>query len=248
LLALSVKAWQLCDLRVGTAARQEMLDDLREDLRDNLMGETSSDQFPALRDSIRRLEIPQQFPHDVVSAVDYCLRAGPFTSWDDWLQLGYRLGGGTMLSVCCVFHGSRSACQGPAIAFGQAVWLTRLLFTATRDVHSMQFFLPADEVAAAEIDLDRYQPGQPHPALIELVSSLASRIAALHHSARSLPGLLDLDGRRATVALHSLFDSCLHSVMDDPSLVFRATWDEATRRGRSRQRLRHLLGLGGAGH
>ena len=96
ILALTARAEKLCDIHVAQAARGELLEDLREDFRNNFMEEESTDQFPALLDTMQRFQIPQQYLHDIVAAADMCLRIHRFSTFDQWLQLGCRIGGGTL--------------------------------------------------------------------------------------------------------------------------------------------------------
>jgi phytoene synthase len=243
-LALSVRTAELCNLHIGRPARQHLLDDLREDMRNNFMEEESSDQFPALLDTMRRFEIPQQFLHDIVSAADYCLRHNRFDSFDEWLQFGYRMGGATILAASQVFGIHHREHELPAIACGQAICLTSLLDHAGREIQTLQFFMPADLVGELGVDLAQHNPLQPDPAMLQLVRLLVSRIEKLYWQGGPLIRHLDLDGQRTMKSLISLFWDRLMQIKSDPA--------QALRVGRSkaegppwRFRVLHWMGLEG---
>ncbi len=218
--ALTLRAAQLCDLRVGRAARMEMLDDLREDLRNNLMEEESTDQFPALLNTIRTAGIPLQFPHDIVSAPDYCLRVTQFGSFDDWLQFGYRLGGGTLLSLAPIFDASGDGHVPAAISLGQAICLTWLLGEMGRDVQTMTFYLPIEEMRELSIDFERHQASQPVPELVRLVSSLAGRIEELFAAGESFVDCVGPEGQRCLGSLLTRIRQQLAAIQEDPAHIF----------------------------
>ena len=90
-LALAARTEKMCDIHVGRAARLDQLADFREDFRNNFMEEESTDQFPALLDTVKRFGIPQQYLHDIVLAADMCGRIERFQNFDQWLQLGLSL-------------------------------------------------------------------------------------------------------------------------------------------------------------
>lgn len=242
ILALSARSARLSDVHTGRAARLEMLDDLREDMRDNLMGEESTDQFPALFDTVRRFDIPLQFPHDIVSAADYCLRHERMETFDQWLQAGQRLGGGTVLSIAAIFHARGKEFWPAAVACGQAVWLTHLLDNVARDVQTLQFWLPARDVATAGVDLQRHRPDDPEPELAQLIESLATRIEPLFELGSAIVRYTDLDGQRSFGSLLAVFRDRLHRLQRHPASVLEG----GTSRGTAWQhRLRHLLGWPG---
>ncbi len=244
ILALGARTAQLCDIHIGRVARLEMLDDMREDLRNNFMDEESTDQFPALLDTMRRFEIPQQYLHDIVSAADYCLRLDRFHSFDEWLQFGYRMGSGTMLAAAQVFGIHHQHYEQPAIACGQAIWLTWLLDHVGREVQTLAFFMPASDLEELKVDLARHNPMSPDPAMLQAVRLQVSRIEKLFAQGSSIVSHLNLDGQRTMKSLISMFWNRLMEIKSKPAQVL-GVGRLAKGNPLLRFRLRHLMGLEG---
>ncbi len=242
--ALSARTARLCDIHIAKSARLELLDDLREDMRNNFMQEESTDQFPALLDTMRRFRIPQQYLHDIVSAADMCLRIDRFDSFDQWLQFGYRMGGGTMLTVCPVFGITAPRHESSAIACGQAIWLTWLLDDVGHEIQKLDFFLPRDDLRDLSIDLEKHNPVNPDKALLRLIRLLVSRIEALFREGGHIVDHLELDGQRAMRSLISVFWNRLAEIKMEPARILVAGRQAEFKPG-FRYRFRHWMGLEG---
>ncbi len=244
ILALSARSAALCDIHIGKTARLDLLDDLREDMRNNFMEEESTDQFPALLDTMRRFHIPQQYLHDIVAAADMCLRIDQFDSFDQWLQFGYRMGGGTMLSVCPIFGSGTADHESSAIACGQAIWLTWLLDDIGHEIQKLQYFLPQEDVQQLSVDLEKHNPVEPDKAMLRLIRLLVSRIESLYEQGGQVVRHLELDGQRTMRSLISVFWNRLAEIKMDPARILIAGRRPGDKPG-FRYRFRHLMGLEG---
>lgn len=240
--AVAARTARLCDIHIARAARLELLDDIREAMRNNFMEEESTDQFAALLDTVKRFRIPQQYVHDIVAAADWCLRLDTFKSFDDWLQFGYRLGGGTVLSLVPVFGVHHAGYEDAAIKCGQAIWLTWLLDNIGGEIQQLEYFLPSDELAEQGVDLTLHNPLEPAPELLQMIQLLASRIGHLYQDGGTLVSHLELDGQRTLKTILGLFWHRLEAIKDAPGSILTLGRD-TTRRPGFRDRFRHLMGF-----
>ena len=246
LTALTVRTEKLCDIHLARAAREEMLEDLREDFRNNFMEEESTDQFPALLDTMNQYPIPQQYFHDIIAAADMCIRIDRFTNFDQWLQMGCRLGGGTLLSAVPILGVEKPGFEEAAIKLGQAIFLTCLLNDIADEIQKLEYFLPSEDLVTFEVDLRRHNPARPDPAMLALIACMVERIERLYHEGGCLVDHLTLDGRRVLTTVVAVSWSLLLKIKRDPKSVLAAS-AEVTASERWRLRLRHILGLEDAG-
>ena len=243
-LALAVRTEKLCDIHIGQAARMDLLDDLREDIRNNFMEEESTDQFPALLDTMRRFEIPQQYLHDIVSAADLCVRTDRFTSFDQWLQFGYRLGGGTLLSLISVVGAEKQGYEQAAISCGQAIVLTHLLSDIADEIQKLQHFMPTEDLQKFEVDLDKHNPAKPSKAMLRLMRFQVERIEKLFEEGGHVVNYLNLDGQRIMKTVISVYWNLLMKIKMEPEMVLLEQ-AKLTRGENLRFKLKHLMGFEG---
>ena len=243
-LALTIRTEKLCDIHVGRSARGELLDDLREDFRNNFMEEESTDQFPALLETMRRHEIPQQYLHDIVAAADMGIRIDRYTGFDQWLQFGYRLGGGTLLSLIPVVGVERPGYEAAAIACGQAICLTHLLGDIGDEIQKLEYFLPTGDLDEFGVDLARHNPSRPDKAMLRLIRCQVKRIESLFEEGGQLVSYLTLDGQRVVKTMVSVYWNLLMKIGREPEKVL-LEHPKLSRRERFGFKLKHLLGLEG---
>lgn len=244
ILALSLRSATICNLHIGRKARMQMLDDLREDMRNNFMEEESTDQFPALLDTMRRYSIPQQYLHDIVGAADYTLRLERCESFDDWLQLGCRMGGGTLLAASRVFGVAHGDYEQLALSCGQAIWLTWLLDHVGREIQTLEYFLPVTDRKELGIDVEKHNAFAPGPEMIQWVRTMAIRIDRLFSEGIGLIGHLELDGQRSLRSLIGYFCNRLDEMKSNPEEVLSIQKSPSDHPA-FRFRFLHLMGLEG---
>ncbi len=244
ILALSLRSATICNLHIGRKARLEMLDDLREDLRNNFMEEESTDQFPALLDTMRKHSIPQQYLHDIVSAADYCFRLERFETFDDWLQFGCRMGGGTLLAASSVFGIVHPHHEQAAISCGQAIWLTWLLDHVGREIQTLEYYLPVADRKEAGIELERHNAFSPGPEMLQWVRTMATRIDRLFADGIRIIGHLELDGQRSLKSLIGYFWNRLDEMKSNPGEVLSIQKSPSDHPA-FRFRFLHIMGLEG---
>ncbi|MGI9519026.1 MAG: phytoene/squalene synthase family protein, partial [Pirellulaceae bacterium] len=221
-LALSVRSARLCDIHLGCNARLELLDDLREDFRNNFMEEESTDQFPALLDTRNRFEIPEQYLHDIVATADMCVRIDRFSSFDQWLQLGCRMGGGTLLSLIPVIGAEHKDYEAAAMSCGQAIWLTHLLRDICDEIQKLEYFLPTEDLDEFGVDLSKHNPLRPDKALLRLIRLNVERIEKLFEEGGQLVRYLSRDGQRILKSLISMYWTLLMKIKLHPEQVLQS--------------------------
>jgi phytoene/squalene synthetase len=222
----------------------DLLEDLREDFRNNFMEEESTDQFPALLDTMQRFSIPQQYLHDIVAAADMCGRIERFTSFDQWLQLGCRLGGGTLLSLLPIVGIEKPEHEQSAIQCGQAIYLTHLLADITDEIQKLEYFLPAEDVDEFQVNLAKHNPAKPTREMSRLIRLQVSRIEKLFQGGGLVVNHLNLDGQRVMRTVVSVYWNLLMKIKLEPE-KFLTGQGNLTRREQLWFKLKHLMGLEG---
>jgi phytoene/squalene synthetase len=243
-LALAVRSDRLCDIHLARQARLELLEELREDFRNNFMEEESTDQFPALLDTMRQHAIPQQYLHDIVAAADMCARIPRFQDFDQWLQLGCRLGGGTLLSAIPVTGAAKPDYEASAIKLGQAVYLTYLLNDIVDEIQKLEFFMPAADIETFGVDLSKHNPDRPAPSMLRLVRQQVERIESLYHDGGQVVRYLSLDGQRVIKSLVSVSWYLLMKLKQQPERALQASLELSSGEMLG-FRLKHVMGLEG---
>lgn len=243
--ALAIRANLLCDIHLGRRARLDQFDDLREDLRNNLMREETSSQHYALVNTITEFNIPQQFVHDILSAPDYCARRQQFETFDQWLQLGCRIGGSTMMCCATILGLEKDGHESAALSCGQAIYSTYLLGEVCCEIQKFQFFMPHEDIDAFEIDLQRINPMNPDKSVIRLIRLQVERIERLFYDGGRIMEFLTRDGQRVMKSVFAAFWTKLMQIKFEPQSILVAP-NRLTRHDQFRLRLKHLLGTEGS--
>ena len=117
-----------------------------------------SDELHALRDTLRRFEIPEQPFHDLLSGMEMDLRGEVYRSFEQLDLYCYRVAGTVGLLLAPVL-GYRDPAAIPAAAdLGRAMQLTNILRDVGDDLALGRIYLPRDELARSglsEADLVR---------------------------------------------------------------------------------------------
>ncbi len=243
-LALAARTEKMCDIHVGRAARLDQLADFREDFRNNFMEEESTDQFPALLDTVKRFGIPQQYLHDIVLAADMCGRIERFQNFDQWLQLGCRLGGGTLLSLIPIVGAEKQGYEATALSCGQAIYLTHLLADISDEIQKLEYFLPAEIVDEFNVDLTKHNPAKPAKEILRLIRYLVGHIEKQFQAGGSIVKYLNLDGQRVMKTVISVYWNLLMKIKVEPEKVILGEGN-LTRKEQFWFKLKHLMGLEG---
>ena len=241
-LALLVRTERLCDIHLARAARLELLDDLREDFRNNFMEEESTDQFPALLDTMQQFSIRQQYLHDIIAAADMCVRIDRFESFDQWLQLGYRLGAGTLLSAIPITGIEKPDYEPLAMKCGQAIYLTHLLNDIVDEIQKLEYFMPAADIEKFSVDLARHNPSNPSEEILQLIKFQIERIEKLFHDGGNLVNYLSLDGKRVMTSVISVTWNLLMKMKRNPKKLLLNSFS-LSQKEMFGFRLKHLMGL-----
>lgn len=222
----------------------DQLEDMREDFRNNFMEEESTDQFPALLDTMKRFSIPQQYLHDIIAAADMCVRIERFHDFDQWLQLGCRLGGGTLLSLIPVIGFEKEGYESSAICCGQAIVLTQLLCDITDEIQKLEYFMPVADLEQFQVDIARHNPAKPTAEMIRMIRFQVGRIEELFASGATVVNYLNLDGQRIMRTVVSVYWNLLMKIKLTPEKFLQGTGN-LSRRERFAFKLKHVLGLEG---
>ncbi len=243
-LALTLRSRRLADIHISKTGRQEMLDDLREDMRNNFMEEESTDQFPALLDTMTRHAIPQQYLQDIVASADMCLHIDRFQNFDQWLQLGYRIGGGTLMALISIWGAEKQGYEESAMCCGQAIYLTHLLADILDEIQKMEHYLPAEDLQSFNVDLDRHNPTNPQPELLRLIRLMVERIENLYERGGQVVNHLSLDGQRVMKTIITVGWNLLMKIKAEPENTLQAQIN-LSKNELMRLKLKHMMGLEG---
>jgi phytoene/squalene synthetase len=134
--------------------------------------------------------------------------------------------------------------ESSAMSLGQAIYLTHFLNDIADEIQKLEYFLPADDVDALQVDLKRHNPARPSPPMLGLMHSLVQRIEQLYRDGGVLVNYLSLDGQRAIRSLVDVSWDLLMKIKREPQTAFLDSI-QLTQKEWLKYRWKHLMGLEG---
>jgi 15-cis-phytoene synthase len=210
---------------------------------------TADPVFVAVRDAIRRFNIPLSLLDELVAGTTMDLEhpADPvdtYATFDDLYRYCYLVASVVGLVCIRIFGYSDPRAEKFAEETGIAFQLTNILRDVAEDAERKRVYLPLDQLAAHNVSLDSLlnrAPGAPPTANERaLLAEIGQRAEAYYRSARTLLPLIDRESRPALWVLVRIYHRLLKNIR-------RADYDVFSRRIRvpSFQKLEILAaGLG----
>jgi len=210
-------------------------------------GETSDLVFIAVRDAIRRFNIPLQLLDELVAGTTMDLEhaegeVDTYATFEDLYRYCYLVASVVGLVCIRIFGYNDPRAEKLAEETGIAFQLTNILRDVEEDAERKRIYLPLDRLAAHHIPLEsllKRVPGTP-PTANEgaLLDELGTRAEHYYASAQKLLPLIDKESRPALWVLVSIYHRLLWRIR-------RANYDVFSRRASvpSTQKLA-ILGAG----
>ena len=210
------------DESMSIEQRRRELRSWRADWHDASAGESTSDPvFVAVRDAIRRFNIPLALLDELVDGTTMDLEhAGDepdtYATFDDLYRYCYLVASVVGLVCIRIFGYSDPRAEKLAEETGVAFQLTNILRDVQEDAERRRVYLPLDELAAHDLTVDgltRRAPGAP-PSVHEraLLASLAQRAENYYQSANKLLPLIDPESRPALWVLVTIYHRLLRRI------------------------------------
>jgi len=194
---------------------------------------TSDPVFLAVRDAIRRFQIPLSLLDDLVAGTTMDLKHIPggapdtYATFTDLYQYCYLVASVVGLVCIRIFGYSDPRAEKLAEETGVAFQLTNILRDVAEDAARNRVYLPLEDLDAHELSLEdilRRQPGTaPNAKMRALLRSIARRAGNYYCSAKRLLPLIDRESRPALWVLVTIYHALLHRIR-------RAGYDVFSRR------------------
>lgn len=221
-------------------------DELKEDLSDAFCGRFVSNELMYLAHVVEQWRVPKQFIFEPLEALDRLWRFGQPATFEEALGTATRWGGAMMQQLVLVLEPEKPGFETPARKIGQALSLAWWLWRLADDAATARTIcLPHQDLAEAQIDLNRLRERQPQKSLHHLVRLYGHRIDRLLAEGGPLFEHLGYDGQRVLKTLLGICWRGLCSVRLNPDRLLKpeSIWGD---RGWWGLRARHFLGLDAA--
>jgi phytoene synthase len=192
-------------------------------------------ELAALRDTVRRWNIPERPFRDLIAGVEMDLTQHRYATFAELDLYCFRVAGTVGLMLAPVLGYTRRRALSAAADLGRAMQLTNILRDVREDLERGRVYLPQDELAAFGVTEDDLARGRMSGRMRRLLTWQIER--ARRYYARGRAGIRLLRGVRArlTVRLMSaLYADILRTIEDADYDVFR---ERATVPGRRKAAL-----------
>lgn len=244
IMAFLAKAMELQDINVSPVARRKEWQEWSESVRDAFRDRETEPELVALVDTIEQFEISREYLFDVLAGVDLALRCKNFEAFDQWLQLGSRIGGSIMLSAMPVLGFEEKGYEEAALACGEAIYLTQLIDEMGTGFHKVMHYAPRVDARKYGVNLEAINPKEPGKEFNRFIRRLVSRIEPLFEEGGKLIPYLSFDGKRVMRTLISIHWTLLMKMKVDPEGVLQNA-HQLTKKDLLKFRFKHLMGWEG---
>ncbi|HYL67994.1 MAG TPA: squalene synthase HpnC [Candidatus Limnocylindria bacterium] len=177
--------------------------------------------FPALRDTIRRFEIPTRYFHDLILGAEMDLTVSSYATFDRLSEYCYRVAGTVGLTCLHVFGFRNPSDPDLAERLGLAFQLTNIIRDVRSDFEMGRIYLPQE-------DLERFGVRQGDlggpitPQIRELLEFEADRAWRFYEEGAPLVQRVDADSRATLWALVRTYSTLLGRIEERGFDVFTA--------------------------
>ena len=201
----------------GQQERRERLSEWRDQLEVTLQGDTPPrvepvDVFPALADTVRRYEIPDESLFAVLDGIAMDLEASVYETFADLKLYCDRVAGA--VGVCCIhvwgFRDERAIER--AIDCGTAFQLTNILRDLAEDIRMQRIYLPGEDLRRFGYTPEDLSTYRVNDAFIELMQFQVQRARTFYESAELLFEDLEPRGRPILRAMLQVYSGLLDRI------------------------------------
>jgi len=242
--AFLARALELLDTNVAPLARKQEWSEWREQLTDAFRGRGCSDDLYALAQVAHELQIAREYFFDIQAGVELAIRCKKFEAFDQWHQMGTRIGGSAVLALAPILGLEKSGYESAALACGEAIFLTQLLDAMGNNHHNILQFAPRMIARKCNVHLEALNPKRPGIEFIRFVRTLVARTEPFFNKGGKLVEYLDFDGKRVMKSLIAVNWDLLIHIKHSPEAIMQQR-HQLTHGELLGFRLKHLLGTEG---
>ncbi|PQO28315.1 phytoene/squalene synthase family protein [Blastopirellula marina] len=193
----------------------------RDDFHAALQDDYRDVRLPALVDTIRRYQIPEQYFLESISGVESDLTRSRFTDFPQLEHYCYQVASAIGLSCLPVWGIRPDFNRESAIATGIAFQLTNILRDIHEDGQRGRIYLPLEDLARFDVTEQALLAGEASPGFEALMRFEIERAQQRFDQARQLRDDLYPDGRRIYDAMTQTYYDLLQQIARDPYAVLQ---------------------------
>ncbi len=244
LAAFLSRAIELLDVQVSAKVRREEWSLWRDELRDALRGKDCKPELVALVDTVEQFEISREYLFDIQAGVEMGIRCQKIDAFDQWMQLGSRIGGSFLLASVPIVGFDEPGYETAAMACGEAVFLTQLIDEMGSGIQKVMHYAPRLEAEKYGVELDALNPRDPGKPFCRFVRRLVSKVEPLYADGGKLVKYLSFDGKRVFRSVVAMHWQLLMKMKGEPEGVLQNK-HQLTRKDVIGLQMKHLMGLEG---
>ncbi len=196
-------------------AKRAAIEDWRNALKDALQGRVGTwPGWPALADTVARLEIPARYLDEVIDGVAMDVEPLRFATFDDLYGYCYRVA--SAVGLCCLhiwgFRSEEGRAESLAEACGVALQLTNILRDVREDAENGRVYLPQDDLTRFSVGLDDLTATRLNDRVRQLLAFEAARAYDYYARAQPLAGLVDPVGRPVLLGIVGVYRALLQEI------------------------------------
>ena len=201
------------DAPTGHGSPRESIERWRVELDAALEGRCGEHAvWPAFHDTVTRYRIPVAYFHEMIEGVTADLGPRRMASFDELYRYCYQVASVVGLTVIHIF-GFRSPEALPlAEKCGVAFQLTNILRDVREDLGRDRVYLPADDLARFQVDLESLREGRGTEGFTELLAFEAGRARAYYNESAPLIQMVDPHSRSSLWALIEIYSRLLAKI------------------------------------
>ncbi len=201
------------DAPSGRSSPRESIERWRVELDAALEGRFGEHPlWPAFHDTVTRYRIPVAYFHEMIEGVTADLGHRRMASFDELYRYCYQVASVVGLTVIHIF-GFRSPEALPlAEKCGVAFQLTNILRDVREDIGRDRVYLPADDLARYQVDLEGLREGRQTEGFTELLAFEAGRARAYYNDSAPLIQMVDPHSRSSLWALIEIYSRLLAKI------------------------------------
>lgn len=193
----------------------------RSQFHSAMQGDFSDLRLPALVDTIRRYEIPENYFLESIDGVESDLSRTRFADFEELQHYCYQVASAIGLSCLPVWGVRENFDRDAAIAAGVAFQLTNILRDIHEDAQRGRIYVPLHDLNRFEVPEESLLNGQLSPGFEPLMRFEIDRAENLFTKAIDLRNDLHPDGRRIFDAMTETYHDLLKQIARSPMDVLR---------------------------
>lgn len=208
------------DLPLDEAERQ--LNVMEDSLRAALAGEPDGPVMKALRETVLRYKIPEEYLYGLIDGVRIDLTKRRYATFDELREYCYGVASTTGLICIEIFgYSGGERTRQYAEDLGIALQLTNIMRDISEDAERGRIYLPQDELEWFGYGEDDLAAGRVGPEFRRLMAYQAHRARDYYASGRKLLSRLPVRARACVSVMSGIYTSILDEIERSPGIVYK---------------------------